>query len=285
MTTTLPEGGPASAEDRDRLDAFLAARRRGVDWLLARLRPDGALGDPADGYKTYRALWALGLAGEVEAAHRVAGWYRRNALLADGRIGGPFRTQLDGWAYRDSAMIVGGQLIGAYDLGIALLPELRRSQDPVSGGFANDRTADGSLSDDMDIPYACGPGFALLACGDMDGARTVARVPAHDPRCAVGAPGPLPCVLVALPPATDHAAPTRTSGRTWWSTTTRTGCSAGRSAASRRASCAGCSSPIPTPRTSSSRGTTRRSRWPRRTRSSSTRRCASRAGARRCSTR
>ena len=38
MTTTLPEGGPASAEDRDRLDAFLAARRRGVDWLLARLR-------------------------------------------------------------------------------------------------------------------------------------------------------------------------------------------------------------------------------------------------------
>jgi hypothetical protein len=175
MTTTLPDGGPASVDDRDRLDAFLAARRRGVDWLLARLRPDGALGDPADGYKTYRALWALGLAGEVEAAHRVAGWYRRNALLPDGRIGGAFRIQLDGWAYRDSAMIVGGQLIGDYDLGIGLLPELRRSQDLVSGGFANDRSADGGYSDDMDIPYACGPGFAMLACGDIEGARTVAR--------------------------------------------------------------------------------------------------------------
>jgi hypothetical protein len=173
MTTQVP-AATASAEDRDRLDAYLAARRRGVDWLLARLRPDGALGDPADGYKTYRALWGLGLAGEVEAANRVAGWYRRNALLPGGRIGGPFRTQLDGWAYRDSAMIVGGQLIGAYDLGIGLLPELRRSQDPVSGGFANDRLPDGGYSDDMDIPYACGPGFAMLACGDIEGARTVA---------------------------------------------------------------------------------------------------------------
>jgi hypothetical protein len=174
MTTPITPAPPASAEDRDRLDAYLAARRRGTDWLLARLRPDGALGDPADGYKTYRALWALGLAGEVEAANRVAGWYRRNALLPHGSIGGPFRTQLDGWAYRDSAMIVGGQLIGAYDLGIGLLPELRRSQDPASGGFANDRLSDGTDSDDMDIPYASGPGFAMLACGDIAGARTVA---------------------------------------------------------------------------------------------------------------
>ena len=86
--------------------------------------PDGALGDPADGYKTYRALWALGLAGEVEAAHRVAGWYRRNALLADGRIGGPFRTQLDGWAYRDSAMIVGAPADRRLRPGLGLLPEL-----------------------------------------------------------------------------------------------------------------------------------------------------------------
>ena len=30
------------------------------------------------------------------------------------------------------------------------------------------------MSDDMDIPYACGPGFAALAVGRLDAARRVA---------------------------------------------------------------------------------------------------------------
>ena len=178
MTTTIKSGHPyagaAAPLDRERLDAYLAARRRGTDWLLARVRSDGAVGDPAQGYKFYRALWTFGDTGEIEAANRVAGWYRRNALTEDGRINGALRTQRDAWAYRDSALIVGAQLIGAYDLGIRLVPEMLRSQDPASGGFANDRLDDGDDSDDMDIQYACGPGFALLACGDIDGARRVA---------------------------------------------------------------------------------------------------------------
>ena len=172
MTTNATNS--TTVEDRDRMDAYLAARRRGMKWLLARVRPDGAVGDPRDGYKFYRALWTFGLTGEVEAAHRVAGWYRRNALTPDARIDGPFRIQRDGWAYRDSTLVVGAQQIGAYDLGIALIPELFKSQDPVSGAFANDRTEDGGYSDEMDIPYACGPGFALLASGDVAGARRIA---------------------------------------------------------------------------------------------------------------
>lgn len=171
---TTDTGTSPTSEDRDRLEAYLAARRCGTDWLLARVRPDGAVGDPRDGYKFYRALWTFGVTGEVEAAHRVAAWYRRNALTPDGRIDGPFRIQRDAWAYRDSALIVGAQQIGAYDLGIALVPELLRSQAPASGGFANDRTDDGDYSDNMDIPYACGPGFALLACGDVANAQGVA---------------------------------------------------------------------------------------------------------------
>jgi hypothetical protein len=171
---TVESSVATTADDRDRLASYLTARRRGVDWLLARLRPDGALGDPADGYKSYRALWTFGATGEVEAANRVAAWYRRDARTHGGGVRGPDRKQLDAWSYRDSALIVGAQLIGAYDLGIGLLPDLLRSQDPVSGAFANDHLPDASLSDDMDIPYACGGGFALLACGDLDGARRVA---------------------------------------------------------------------------------------------------------------
>lgn len=162
----------------DRLDAYLAARRRGTDWLLARLNPDGSLGDASLGWKYYRALWTFGATGEVVAAHRVAGFIRRNLVVTDpaGRpsIGGPLRGLLTDWAYRDATHIVGAQMIEAYDLGVRLLPSVLADMDPVSGSVANDHLPDGSLSDAGDIPYACGVGFAALACGDLASARRIA---------------------------------------------------------------------------------------------------------------
>ena len=106
--------------------------------------PTGRSGNGADGYHFYRAPWTLALVGETEAANAVCGWFRRNLLTPDGRIDGPFRVVSDAWAYRDSALIVGAQMLGQYDLSIGLMPELLRWQDPRSGGFANDRMPDGS---------------------------------------------------------------------------------------------------------------------------------------------
>ena len=167
---------PAALESR--LDAYLGARRRGIDWLLARVREDGAIGDPDEGWKYYRALWTFGATGDVVAANRVAGFIRRNLVVRDaaGRpsIGGPLRKKLTDWAYSDATHIVGAQMIEAYDLGIGLLPALLADMDPVSGSVANDHLADGSLSDAGDIPYTCGVGFAALACGDIATARRVA---------------------------------------------------------------------------------------------------------------
>ncbi|HVA85251.1 MAG TPA: hypothetical protein VNF73_02910 [Candidatus Saccharimonadales bacterium] len=160
--------------DRDRIARYLAARRRGTEWLLARLNADGSIGDPELGYKYYRAPWAFAATGEVVAAHAVAGWIRANLLTPDHRIDGPPRKLLDGWAYRDSALIVGAQMIHQYDLGIGILPSLLADMDPISGSIANDHLEDGSLSDDGDIPYACGVGFAALACGQIEPARKIA---------------------------------------------------------------------------------------------------------------
>jgi hypothetical protein len=64
-------------------------------------------------------------------------------------------------------------MLQQYDLSIGLMPSLLRWQDPVSGGFANDLTEQGP-SDEMDIPYACGPGLACLITGDLTSARRVA---------------------------------------------------------------------------------------------------------------
>jgi hypothetical protein len=164
----------AADPDATRIARYLAARRRGTDFLLSRQTPDGCLGDPERGFDYYRGPWTLGLVGETQAAHAVCGFIRRNLLTPDGRIDGPLRRIRTDWSYRDATLIIGAQQLGEYDLSIGLFPELLRWQDPVSGAFANDREPDGSLSDTMDIPYACGAGFAALAVGRLDVALRVA---------------------------------------------------------------------------------------------------------------
>jgi hypothetical protein len=114
------------------------------------------------------------VAGETEAAIAYCGWIRRNQLTPDGQIDGRTRVFQDAWAYRDATFVIGAQAALQYDLSHRLMPHLLRWQDPVSGGFANDREADGSMSDDLDLPYTCGGGFAALATGHLDAARSVA---------------------------------------------------------------------------------------------------------------
>jgi hypothetical protein len=157
-----------------KLAEYRAARQKGVAWILRHLQPDGALGNPAEGYHFYRAPWTLSLVGETEAAAAVCGWFRRNMLTPDGRIEGPYRVFNDAYAYRNSALIVGAQQAGQYDLSHGLMRDLLSWQDPASGAFPDDLMPSGQKSDNMDIPYACGPGFACLATGHLDAARKVA---------------------------------------------------------------------------------------------------------------
>jgi hypothetical protein len=163
------------AVQREKLGAYQAARRKGADWLLQQCNADGSLGDPGEGFHFYRAPWTFTLTGDSAAASAVCGWFRRHMLLPDGRIGGPYRVFDDAYAYRNSALIVGAQMAQQYDLSHGLMPELLAWQDPISGGFPNDRTPAGGKGDTMDIPYACGPGFACLATGHLDVARHVYR--------------------------------------------------------------------------------------------------------------
>src|SRR5690348_16566760 len=164
-TMTAP---PSVIDVHECMAELTKASRRAVDWVMARRNPDGSLGNVEDGLKYHRAPWTFSLYGESDAGHAICGWMRRNLLTPDMTLNGPPRRLLDGWSYRDSTVIIGAQMLHQHDLSIGLMPELLRCQDPVSGGFANDRLPDGSMSDEMDIPYACGPGFACLLTGHLD---------------------------------------------------------------------------------------------------------------------
>lgn len=157
----------------DLIDDIEAACRRATRWVLAQQRSSGVIGDPALGFKYYRGPWALALMGEIGPALALCDWIREN-LLREGRLDGDLRILQDGWAYRDSVLIVGSQMLGQYDLSHGLVESLCFWQDPISGGFANDATPEGQGSDEMDIPYAAGPGLALLATGRLAEARRVA---------------------------------------------------------------------------------------------------------------
>ncbi|HEX8968387.1 MAG TPA: hypothetical protein VF937_10925 [Chloroflexota bacterium] len=162
-----------SATKADRLQAYRAARQKGLDWLLGYVHEDGSIGDPTEGFHFYRAPWTFTVTGESHVATAICAWIRQNMLQPDGTIGGPYRVYDDTYAYRDATLVIGAQLAMQYDLSYGILPNLLRWQDPISGGFACDRAPDGGMSDHMDIPYTCGGGFACLQMGQLDRARQV----------------------------------------------------------------------------------------------------------------
>ena len=157
------------------ISALNEVRRKGVAWLMRHLNADGSLGDPTEGFHIYRAPWTFSIVGETGAAAAVCHWIRREMLTAEGRIEGPYRVFDDAYAYRNATLIVGAHLARQYDLSYGLMPDLLSWQDRASGGFRNDRMPDGGMSDRMDIPYACGPGLACLATGQLDIAGSVYR--------------------------------------------------------------------------------------------------------------
>lgn len=162
-----------AGQKQAKIAEYREARDRGAAWLLAQMNSDGSLGNPEEGFHFYRAPWTFQLVGATDAAAAICGWIRREMLTEDGLIAGPYRKFDDGYAYRNATLIVGAHRARQYDLSLGLLDCLAAWQDPISGGCSNDLLPDGAMSDDMDIPYACGPGFAFLDTGRIDLARKV----------------------------------------------------------------------------------------------------------------
>lgn len=158
---------------QDKIQQYLRVRAQGVSWLRRQMNGDGSIGDPSEGYFFYRAPWTFSQVGATSEAAAVCAWIRRNMLEEGPSISGPYRKQLDAYAYRDATLIVGAHQAMQYDLSFGLVQNLVAWQDPSSGGLPNDLMEDGRPGDDMDIPYSCGPGFAFLATGRLDEAKAV----------------------------------------------------------------------------------------------------------------
>ena len=156
-----------------RLERYAAARRRGVNWLLAQTNADGSIGDPAHGFRFYRVPWTFTVAGETAAATALCGWIREHMFTAEGDFDRGRRVLTDAYAYRNATLVYGAHMARQFDLSSRGLEFVLDMQDPQSGGFTNDLNADGTPSDEMDVPYACGCGLACLALGELVAAWSV----------------------------------------------------------------------------------------------------------------
>lgn len=165
----------SSFQRRSAIQRLTETKRRGAEWLLTRVGPDGAVAPSNEGFRFYRLPWTLTVSGHTQAAAAVCGWIRKHMLTPEGDFDRGHRQFHDAYAYRNATLVYGAQMARQFDLSSRGLAFILTMQDQPSGGFANDRGPDGTLGDVMDLPYTCGCGLACLALGRLDEARRVYR--------------------------------------------------------------------------------------------------------------
>lgn len=161
-----------------RIDRYLAARDKGLSYLLAHVNEDGSIGPVERGIYYYRAPWALALGGKTAHAQRLMGWIRRHMVTAEGDFRGE-RSPFDdagsaAFTYELSCLIYGAHLLRHFDLSQRGVDYLLRWQDPHSGGFYMNRHRTGPRGRQAVYPTAQA-GMACVVTGRIDAALAVGR--------------------------------------------------------------------------------------------------------------
>ena len=66
------------------IERLRETKRRGAEWLLDRVDPDGKVSPRNEGFRFYRLPWTLTVSGHTHAAAAVCGWIREHMLTPDG---------------------------------------------------------------------------------------------------------------------------------------------------------------------------------------------------------
>ena len=157
-----------------KLRQYRQARRKGAEYLLKHVNPDGSIGPAPRGFFYYRTPWALATAGETEAATRLCAWIRAHQFSGNGDFVGVSPRPLVGhYLYANALLVIGAHLLRQYDLSLRGIQYILSLRDPLSGAFYNHGGPSGH-SDSEDIPFNCGVGLACLMTGEVEAAERVA---------------------------------------------------------------------------------------------------------------
>ncbi len=170
--TGVRRPGATPAPSIDRLIARAEdARDRAMRWLLDEYRSKGFDATADEGWFFYRAPWVFAMAGETRVAAAICAAVRDDLIGVDGRLRLPGAA--DKWStYRAATFVVGAHLAGQYDLSFGTWRALLADREPDAGLFSFRAEASRSAVVDATADVA-GCGFAAVAVGDLDNARSM----------------------------------------------------------------------------------------------------------------
>lgn len=158
------------------VQSYLAAREKGVRWLLEQSNPDGSIGPVAEGINYYRVPWALAVCGRIAEAMRALDWVQENMFTADGDFSGSYpRGDYDTcwYSYPNANLVFGARLLGRFEISQPGIQFLKRNfRDKESGGFFNHKGRTGADGEQATW-ITCQAGLSCLATGQLDAARQV----------------------------------------------------------------------------------------------------------------
>jgi hypothetical protein len=158
----------------ERLAAYRQVARKGTDFLLRQMAPDGSIGPVGSDLYYYRVPWAFALMGELTAASRSLDWIRRRMFTSDGAFEGEATPQGDFGSrygsYPLACLLVGATLMQRFDLVYPGVRRLLEWQDPETGGLYHrwsERTAEG----EQEIFPTAQAGMTFILTGQIEAAR------------------------------------------------------------------------------------------------------------------
>jgi hypothetical protein len=155
------------------LATYRQACRKGTDWLLAFVNPDGSIGPVQERLFYYRLPWTLALMGETTAAGRLLDWISRQMLTPQGAFEGLSPQGVFAQRYGSypvACLLVGAVMAQRFDIVYRCTRHLLTWQDPASGGLRSNRQ-NATPSSEQELFPACQAGMTFILTGQIEAAR------------------------------------------------------------------------------------------------------------------
>jgi hypothetical protein len=156
-----------------KLASYQQACRRGTDWLLGFMNPDGSIGPVQERLFYYRVPWTFALMGEITPASRVLDWISRHMLTPQGAFEGISPQGIFGERYGSyplACLLVGAVMRQRFDIVYRGTEHLLTWQDPLSGGLYNN-CADMTATGEQELFPTCQAGMTFILTGQIEAAR------------------------------------------------------------------------------------------------------------------
>lgn len=157
---------------------YETTRRRGIEFLLRQCDSDGAITAGGARVTYYRVPWALALAGETSAAHRLLTWIAETGLGPNGEFHGGLpwsaAANLALNTYRETCLAYGAHLLRRFDIARRVMTFALPYQDATTGGVFMDRERTGPDGPQL-LFLTCQFGMSALITGHHEAALAAGR--------------------------------------------------------------------------------------------------------------